>query len=89
VFDEARRLRRRAAWHVRCAAAPAIQDHQRAPATEVGQQVKLGAPQALRSSITTRNAGFAIRGSRQARCPVISLAAGIDAASMARRCQSI
>ena len=40
------------------------------------------------SSITRRNAGNAIRGSRQARCPTQAMAAGIDAASMARRCQA-
>jgi hypothetical protein len=41
-----------------------------------------------RSSITTRNAGPASRRSRQARRPASTHAAGIDAASMARRCQS-
>jgi len=45
------------------------------------------APQALHSSFTT-SAGAAIRSSRQARWPVSALAAGIDAASMARQCPS-
>ena len=41
-----------------------------------------------RSSVTRRSAGRLARGSRQARRRVSRLAAGIDAASMARRCQS-
>ena len=48
---------------------------------------KPAAPAALRSSNSRRSAGPAIRGSRQARCSVSTLAAGIDAASMARRCR--
>ena len=40
------------------------------------------------SSITTSSAGSSIRDSRQARRPVSPLAAGIVAASMARRCQN-
>jgi len=37
-------------------------------------------------SITRRNAGTQVRDSRQARCPAKAIAAGIDAASMGRRC---
>jgi hypothetical protein len=40
------------------------------------------------ASITTKSAGTAIGDSRQARCPVATHAAGIDAASMARQCQN-
>jgi len=40
------------------------------------------------SSITRRNGCGVARRSRQARRPVIKLAAGIVAASMARRCQN-
>jgi hypothetical protein len=46
------------------------------------------APKAPRSSVTRRSAGTAARCSRQTRCPARTPAAGIDAASMARRCQS-
>ena len=49
---------------------------------------KLAAPQAPRSSISKRNAGTAARRSRQARRPARATAAGIVAASMARRCQN-
>jgi hypothetical protein len=45
------------------------------------------APQARASSITRRNADIVARGSRQARRPVSMSAAGVVAASMARRCQ--
>ena len=40
------------------------------------------------SSITRRSVDTLARRSRQARCPARALAAGIDAASMARRCQN-
>ena len=46
-------------------------------------------PKVSSSSITRRSAGTAIRSSRQARRPVNAPAAGIDAASMARRCQDL
>jgi hypothetical protein len=49
---------------------------------------KPAAPKALRSSVTRRSAGRLARDSRQARRPAKAMAAGIDAASMARRCQS-
>ena len=52
------------------------------------RQSKLVAPKAPRSSVTRRSAGTAARDSRQARCPARAMAASIDAASMARRCQS-
>ena len=56
----------------------------RPPWHEISQRSAAGdAP----SSVTRRSAGTAIRRSRQARGPVSSLAAGIDAASMARQCQ--
>ena len=47
-----------------------------------------GAAGAASASVTRRSAGTAIRRSRQARGPVLSQAAGIDAASMARRCHN-
>jgi len=47
------------------------------------------ATQALRSSMTKRSVGAAIRGSRQARRPAIRPAAGLGAASMARRGQTL
>jgi hypothetical protein len=40
------------------------------------------------ASIATKSAGTAIGDSRQARCPARRLGAGIDAASMARQCQT-
>jgi len=40
------------------------------------------------ASLSRRNVGAPIRRSRQARRPADAMAAGIDAASMARRCQS-
>jgi hypothetical protein len=46
------------------------------------------APKAPRSSLTRRNAGKLARSSRQARLPANTTAAGIVAASMARRCQT-
>ena len=49
------------------------------------------APQRQRrcgSSVSRRSAGSSIRSSRQARRPASTLAAGIVAASMARRCQN-
>ncbi len=46
------------------------------------------APQAPRSSITTRSAGKQAGSSRQARRPARAPAAGIHAASMARGCQN-
>ena len=49
---------------------------------------KHAAPQAPRSSITRRSDGIAARRSRQARCRARAMAAGIVAASMARRCQN-
>ena len=49
---------------------------------------KHAAPQAPRSSITRRSADSLARRSRQARRTVSARAAGIDAASMARRCQN-
>ena len=71
VMDDARRLRRRAA--------------------RIGTRSRpQGAPQRRRrcgSSVTRRSAGTATRSSRQARWRVSALAAGIVAASMARRCQ--
>ena len=42
-----------------------------------------------RSSITTSSAGSSIRDSRQTRRPASTMAAGIVAASMARRCQTL
>ncbi len=74
-MNDARRLRRRAA-QVRFEASAASPS----PA----------APQRRRhcgSSVTRRNAGTATQSSRQARWRVSALAAGIVAASMARRCQ--
>ena len=41
------------------------------------------------ASVTRRSAGTGARRSRQARRPAKAMAAGIDAASMARRCQSL
>ena len=52
------------------------------------RQSKPAAPKAPRSSDTRRNAGAAARRSRQARHSAEAPAAGIDAASMARRCQN-
>jgi hypothetical protein len=40
------------------------------------------------ASIATKSASTAIGDSRQARCPADTHAAGIDAASMARQCQT-
>ena len=72
VMDEARRLRRRAA--------------------QVRFEVSIASPAPQRrrrcgSSITRRSACALTRSSRQARWRVSTLAAGIVAASMARRCQ--
>ena len=54
----------------------------------ISAHIVSAAPQAPRSSITRRNAGPAIRSSRQAQRPAKAIAAGIVAASMARRCQN-
>jgi len=51
-------------------------------------QTSASALGAAPSCITRRNTGSAIRGSRQARWLVAMLPAGIDAASMARRCHT-
>jgi uncharacterized membrane protein len=51
--------------------------------------MKSAAPTAPRLSDTRRNAGTIARRSRQARRPAEAMAAGFDAASMARRCQAL
>ena len=70
MIDEARRVPRRAAR--RCAA-------RRRQGQAPKRQRRCG------SSVTTRSAGTSMRRSRQARRPVSRPAAGLDAASMARR----
>jgi len=67
---------------VACGAAPREALRQAARMIEEVQ----AAPQARASSSTRRNADIAARGSRPARRPVSMSAAGIVAASMARRC---
>ena len=54
----------------------------------VKRHCKHAAPKASRSSNTRRSTDILARCSRQARRQVSELAAGIDAASMARRCQN-
>jgi len=60
----------------------------RQPALSVRQRLKRSRRRRCAVSVTKRNAGLAIRRSRQARRPADQPAAGIDAASMARRCQN-
>ena len=59
----------------------------RSPSLDRVRRTEHAAPKVPHSSVTRRSADTAIRRSRQARWPARAPAAGIDAASMARRCQ--
>ena len=68
-----------------CATEDLHGDHLDLPTAQ--RHFKPATPKASRSSVTRRRAGAMACDSRQARRPARALAAGIDAASMARRCQ--